>query len=99
MKLIYIHNTAIFLIESISYSGQNKMTVFIVLHFVKSFVLYRSVFTQCSYYRDFFRFGPVLRLCYRHRHVGVRYFDTTKITVSCMSSILTYMTYFSVYTR
>ena len=53
---------------------------------------------QYSYYRDFFCLGPASRLRDRHRHVWVRYIDTTKITVWCMSSILIHTTYFSVYT-
>ena len=32
--------------------------------------------------------GPALHLLHRHRHVWVRYIDTTKITVWCMSSLL-----------
>ena len=71
---------------------------FLVLHFVKMFVWDRSVFTQYSSYFDFFRLGPALRLCDRHRHVWVHYFNTTKITVWCMLSILMHMNYFSVYT-
>ena len=67
----------------------------IVLHFVKSFVWYRSDFTQYNYYRDFFCLGPASRICHHHRHVWVRYFDTTKIMVLCMSSILIHMPYFS----
>ena len=58
---------------------------------------YWSVFIQYSYYRDLFCSWPVLRLCHRHCHVWVRYYNTMKITVWCMSSILIHMTYFSVY--
>ena len=61
-------------------------------------VWYRSVFNQYSYYCDLFCSGPASRLPHRHIHVWVRYFDTTKITVWCMSSILIHVTYFSVYT-
>ena len=71
---------------------------FIVLHFVFKIVWDRSVFTQYSYYRDFFCSGPASRLHYQHRHGWVRYIDTTEITVWCMSLILIHMTYFSVYT-
>ena len=74
------------------------MTVFIVLHFVKIIVWYHSVFTQYSYYRDFFCLGSTSRLRDRHHHGWVRYIDTTKITVWCMSSILIHITYFFVYT-
>ena len=58
----------------------------------------RSVFTQYSYYRDFFCSGLESRFCDRQRHKRVRYLDTKKITVWCMSLILTHMTHFSVYT-
>ena len=40
-----------------------------------------SVFTQCSYYRDFFSLVPASRLCDFHRHGWVHYIDTTIITV------------------
>ena len=70
----------------------------IFLHFVKKFVWYQSVFTQYSYYCDLFWWGASLCICDRHRHVWVRYFDTTKTLVWFMSSILIHMTYFSVYT-
>ena len=59
---------------------------------------YRSVFTQYSYYSDFFCLVPSLRLFDRHCHVWVQYIDTKKITVWCMSSILIHMTYFPVCT-
>ena len=62
------------------------MTVFIVLHFVKRFVW--DFLNSYSYYRDFFCLGPASRLCERHCHGWVRYIDTTKITVWCMSSLL-----------
>ena len=39
-----------------------------------------------------------MRLCHSHCHMWVRYFDTTKIMVWFMSSILIHLTYFSVYT-
>ena len=45
------------------------MTVFIVLHFVKSFVWYRSVSNQYSYYCDFFHLGPEMRICHCDRNV------------------------------
>ena len=48
----------------------------------------RSVFIQYSCYRDFFCSGPASRLRNCHCHVWVRYIDTTKITVACMSSLL-----------
>ena len=69
----------------------------IVLHFVKKIVWYWSVFTQYSYYHDLFCLGPELHLCHHHCHAQVRYFDTTKIMVWCMSSILIHMTHFSFY--
>ena len=62
------------------------------------FVWDRSVFTQYRYYHDFLCSGPELCLCDCYRHVWVRYIDTTRITVWCMSSILIHMTYFSVHT-
>ena len=75
------------------------MTAFkTALHVFDLFVWDRSVFTQYGYYRDFFRSGPASHLRDRHRHVWVRYIDTTKITVWCMSSILIHMPNFSVYT-
>ena len=55
---------------------------------VSMFVWYRSVFTQYSYYHDFFFLGPALRLRNCHRHGWLRYIDTTKITVWCMSLLL-----------
>ena len=58
----------------------------------------RPVFTQYSYYREFFCSEIALCLCGRHRHLWVRYFDTTRIKFWFMSSILIHMTYFSVYT-
>ena len=64
------------------------MTVFIVLNFVKTFVWDRSVFTQYSYYCDFSCSGPASRLSDCHCHRWVRYIDTTKITVWCMSLLL-----------
>ena len=54
---------------------------FTVLHFVKTFVWYRSVFTQYSYYRDFFCLGTALRLHDCHPHGWVHYIDTAIITV------------------
>ena len=59
---------------------------------------YRSVFNKYSYCRDLFFFGTASRICDCHCHVWVSYFDTTKITVWCMSSMLIHMTYFSFYT-
>ena len=49
---------------------------------------YRFVFIQCSYYRELFCSGIAKRLRNRHRHLWVRYIDTTKITVWCMSSLI-----------
>ena len=98
MQLIDIHTTAILFIASKQYSGRIRVTIFIVLQFVKSFVWDWSVFTQYSYYCDFLCSRPESRLCDRHRNIWVRYIDTTKITVWCMASILIHMTYFSVYT-
>ena len=57
------------------------MTIFTVLHFVKRFVWDLLVFTQYSYFCDFFCLGPKLRLRYFHCHGWVRYILTTKITV------------------
>ena len=71
---------------------------FILLYFVKMFVGYWSVFNQYIYYHDLFCLGTAQRICNFHRHMWVRYFDTTKNMVWCMSLILTYMTSFSVYT-
>ena len=45
------------------------------------FVWYRSVFTQFSYYWDFFCSEPASRLRDIHCHGWVRYIDTTIITV------------------
>ena len=39
----------------------------------------------------YFCSGLALRLLNRHRYVWVRYIDTTKITVWCMSSLLLYI--------
>ena len=89
----------IWFIASIKYSGQNRLTVFIVLHFVKRFVWDCSAFTQYSSYCELFCLGPASRLRDRHRHGWVCYIDTKKITVWCMSSILIHMTYFSVYKK
>ena len=49
---------------------------------------YCLVFNKYSYYCDFVRLWPALRLIYRHHHVWVRYVHTVKITVACMSSLL-----------
>ena len=57
-----------------------------------------SFFTKNSYYRNLFCSGTASQLYDRHCHVWVRYINTTKITVWCMSLILIHMTYFSVYT-
>ena len=76
-------------------------TVFLinrVVHIVDRFVWDSSVFTQYSYYRDLFCLGTASCLCDFHHHVWVRYIDTAKIMVWCMSLILIYMTYFSVFT-
>ena len=97
MQSIDIRDTDILFIASKKYSGQNKVNFFIVLHFVKSFVGDRSVFTQYSYYRDLFCPGPELRLSDFHCHVWMHCFYTTKNTVWCMSSILIQMTYFFIY--
>ena len=72
-----------------------RWLLIIVSHFVKSFVWYLMVFNQYSYYCGFFCLGPELRLCHRHFHMWVRCFETTKIVVLCMSSILIHMSYFS----
>ena len=59
-----------------------------VPHFFKRFLWYIFVFTQYSYYRELFCSGPELRLRNHHSHRWVRYIDTTKITVWCMSSLI-----------
>ena len=64
------------------------MTVFIVLYFVKRFVWDHSVFTQYSYYCDFFCSGPAPRLRDCHSHKWVRYIDTTKIINWCISLLI-----------
>ena len=75
------------------------MTVFYtILHIVDIFVWDRSIFTQYSYYCDFFCSGPASRLRDSHCHVWLRYIHTTNITIWCMSSILIHVTYFHVYT-
>ena len=51
-------------------------------------VWYISVFTQYSYYRDFFCLWPASRLHNQHCHVWVRYIHTTNITVACMSWLI-----------
>ena len=61
---------------------------FTVLHFVKRFVWDCLVFTEYSYYCEFFFLRPVLRLCNCHCHGWVSYIDTTKITVCCMSPLI-----------
>ena len=62
MHYIDIHNTAVWFIASIKYSGKYRVTVFIVLHFVRSFVWDCSVLTQYSYYRDLYCSWPASRL-------------------------------------
>ena len=52
------------------------------------FVWYCLVFIQYSYYSDLFCLWTASRLRNQHFHVWVWYIDTTKITVSCMSSLL-----------
>ena len=69
----------------------------IILHFVKSFVWYLSVFNQYSYYCDLFCLGAAYCIYHRHHHVSVSYSDTTKIMVLCISSILIQISYFSLY--
>ena len=46
------------------------------------------VFTQYSYYSDFFCSGKVSRLRNRHSHVWVLYIDTMRITVWWISLLL-----------
>ena len=46
------------------------------------------VFTQYSYYHEFFCWGCASRLRNCHRHVWLCYIDTTKIMVGCMSSLI-----------
>ena len=74
--------------NKISCLGKYRVTVFIVLNFVKRFVWYRSVFTQYSYYNDFFSLGTALDPRYHHCRGWLKYIDTTKITVWCMSLLL-----------
>ena len=95
VKLWWVINicltNAVWFIASIKHQGKYRVTVFIVVHLVKRFVWDRSVFTQHSYYREFFCSGPASRIRYCHCHGWVRYIDTTKITVWCMSSLLLYI--------
>ena len=70
---------------------------FIVLHFFKMFVWYIFVFTQYSYYRDFFCSGPASRLCGRHCHGWVRYIYTTKIMVLMLMWYRLFFTTYSYY--
>ena len=92
IKLRWVINicltTAVWFIASILYQGKYRVTVFLVLIFVKRFVWYCLFFTQYSYYCDFFCSGPAPRLHDCHSHRWVRYIDTTKITVWCMSPLL-----------
>ena len=92
IKLRWVINicltTLVWFIALIKHQGQYRMTVFIVLHFVKKFVWYRSVYTKYSYYRDLFYSGTALHLCDCHRHRWVCYIDTTKITVGGMSYLI-----------
>ena len=46
-----------------------------------------SVFSQYSYYCDFSCLGLASNFCDHCNHGWVRYIDTTKITVWCMSSL------------
>ena len=91
MQFIDINTNSILFVASKKYSGQNKVTVFIVLHFVKMFVWDRSVFNKYSYCCDLFCLGPKSRLCDCHCDLWVWYYNTTEITVWCMSSILIHM--------
>ena len=50
-----------------------------------------SVFTQYSYYCDFFCLVPTLCFLNRHCHWWVSYINTTKNTVWCMSLLLLYI--------
>ena len=102
--MIYQHkgkyNSLIFLLLSFSLSRREyiqditRWLFIIFLHFVKRFVWYQSVFYQYNYYCDFFCLGPAYCLCICNFHMWVRYFDTRKIIVLCMSLILTHMSYF-----
>ena len=83
--VIYRHkgkcNSLIFILLLFFLSHQKRIQektwwmFIIVLHLVKSFVWHWSVFNKYSYYCDLFRLGPASRLCHRHRHMLVRYFD------------------------
>ena len=64
------------------------MNVFTILLFVKRFMWYHTVFTQYIYYRDFFFSDSALRLCNCQCHGWVRYINTTKIMVWCVSSLI-----------
>ena len=55
---------------------------------VLRFVWYCLVFIQYSYYCDFVCLWLALCLCFKHRHVWVRFIHTKKITVACMSLLL-----------
>ena len=85
IKLWWVINicltTAVLFSALIKYSGQYMVTVFIVLHFVKSFLINIFVFNQNSYYCDFFCSGPASRLRERNCHGWVCYIDTRKMTV------------------
>ena len=85
-QYIYYYCGLVYQIDK--YEVEYRVTVFEVLHFVKRFVWFRSVFTQYSYYCDFFYSGPASRICDSHWHRWVRYIGTTNITAWCTPSLL-----------
>ena len=97
VQFINIHTTTILSIALKNIQDKTRWLFFIVLHFVKRFLWYQSFLNQYIYYCDLFCLEPASRICHLHRHVWVRYFDTTKFIVCCMSSILIHMSYFYFY--
>ena len=69
---------------SVSYIYTTRITVL-------RFAWYHLVFTQYSYYRDFFCFGSAWPLCNRHLDVWGRNIEYSKFTVACMSYLLLYI--------
>ena len=74
------------------------MIVFIALHFVKNILCdIRQFLLNTVIIVPYFVQVHHRVFVYRHFHVWVRYFDTTKIMVWYMYLILVHMTYFSIY--
>ena len=69
------------------------MTIFIVLHFVKRILWYRSVFAKFSYYCDIFCSEPASRLRERHRHGWVHYIDTKNTVLRFVWDCLVFIQY------